>query len=139
MPDMPGGEPTDADWETHVDGVAARDWAEIWSAHEAVAAEADHVQWDSLGYPIYSPAVERLRTALGALVIPFGWMDWDGVARYRGGRGMGTAPVADAARMITAVLRSERFTDGSIDGALRDGTLPAAIERLRAWSTRRQP
>jgi hypothetical protein len=151
MPDVPGGEPSDADWEAHLRGVPAAAWAAIWTAHAEVAAETEHVRWEgggqsgttvidgeerpvySVGYPVYSPAVERLRTALGVLIVPFNWMDWDGIVRYRGGRDMATAPVADAARMVTAVLRSERFADGSIDGALRDQTLPAAIERLRAW------
>ncbi|MEV6323868.1 DUF6508 domain-containing protein [Nocardia sp. NPDC051787] len=43
------------------------------------------------------------------------------------------APVADAARMLTAVVRAERFCDGAILAALRDGTLPAALQRLRIW------
>lgn len=137
----PSSEPTDAGIEAHLLSVSPQAWAAIWSAADDVAAEPVHLTWEGGGqmlpYPVYSPAVQRLRTALGALVVVFSWPGWTGVHRYRGGSGMAEAPVADAVRMVTAVLRSERFTDGSIDGALRDGTLSAAVERLRAWHAQR--
>ena len=60
----------------------------------------------------------------------FGTAAARGLLRHRGGRGMDDAPVEDAVRMATAVLRSERFSDGSIEGALRDGTLQAAVRRV---------
>jgi|GEM_PF-1179354 len=84
----------------------------------------------------YVREVERLLNAMrrAGLVVPFAWPDWDGIERHRGGKAMAEAPVEDAVRMVTAVLRSERFTDGSIGGALQDDTLPAAVRRLLAWS-----
>jgi hypothetical protein len=143
--------PRDADLVAHLKSVAPEHWDEIWQALADVLAEDVHLDWEGGGqvdvrvidgeerpvfqmpYPVYSPAVDRLRTALGVLVVPFAWPQWDGVQRYRAGRGMADAPVADAVRMITAVLRSERFTDGSIAGAIDDDTLPAAVRRLRSW------
>jgi len=41
--------------------------------------------------------------------------------------------------MITAIVRSERFCDGAIESAWRDGTLPAALVRLRSHSTLEAP
>lgn len=89
----------------------------------------------ALGWPEYAPEVERLRSAVGAagLVVPYSWPQWDGIERHRGGRGMDAAPVEDAVRMVTAVLRSERFGDGNIEVALRDGTLQGAVRRVLAW------
>lgn len=151
---VPGGEPTDDDIERHLRGVPAEVWDAIWDAAAEVGAESVHVRWEggversaggteptvsSLPYPVYSAATDRLRSALGALVVPFSWPEWEGVRRYRGGAQMQQAPVADAVRMVTAVLRSERFTDGSIAGAIEDGTLSAALERLRLWHSNERP
>jgi hypothetical protein len=35
--------------------------------------------------------------------------------------------------MLTSILRSERFSDGSIEGALESGLLQTAVARLRRW------
>ena len=126
-------------------------WTELWAALDGLDGVEEFATWAGgevidtavvdgverpviqVPYPIYSEAVERLRAAIGGcgLVVPFDWMQWDGNRRYRGGVGLDGAPVADAVRMVTAVVRSERFGDGSIEGALRDGTLQAALARLR--------
>ena len=52
---------------------------------------------------------------------------------------MAAAPVADAARMVTAVIRGERFGDGTIAAALDDGTLLAAAARLLHWYESERP
>jgi hypothetical protein len=135
-----------------LDAVTGAHWAELWAAVDALEGETTFATWAGgevvdtivvdgvdkpvthVPYPIYTEAVDRLRSALGAcgFIVPFDWMTWDGIARYRGGAGLADAPVADAARLIVAILRSERFGDGNIEGALRSGTLQAAIARLRA-------
>jgi hypothetical protein len=85
--------------------------------------------------------VNRLSGALAdaGLVVPFDWMAWDGLLRYEGGHGLSTAPVADAVRVVTATIRGERFCDGNIEAALRDGLLPAALDRLRRWCDEERP
>ena len=143
-------EPTDQAFEDALRAVPGAHWDDLWDAVAAVRGEPGHMTWGggeqvvrtvngveqpatTMPYAVYSPAVDRLRSLLGALVVPFAWPDWDGVLRYRGGAGMAAAPVADAVRMIVAVLRSERFSEGSIGGALSDGTLLAAVDRVRRW------
>lgn len=136
-----------------LEAVAPQQWAALWEAVDAVAAEAEHATWAGgevvrttivdgverpvrqMPYPVYSEAVERLRSLVGelGLVVVFDWMHWDGTKRHSGGEGLAEAPAADAVRMITAVFRAERFADGAIDGKLTDGTLPAAFARLRRW------
>lgn len=69
------------------------------------------------------------------VVAPFNWPSWDGVERYRCGAGLAGAPVAEAARLAAAYIRSERFCDGAIDGGIRDGTFAAILERLSAGMT----
>ena len=53
--------------------------------------------------------------------------------RYRGGGGLDAAPVADAVRIATAIVRADRFVEGALGAALDDGTLHAALSRLRQW------
>lgn len=86
-------------------------------------------------YAIYSEPVERLLAALRGLgaVVPFNWSAWDGITRYRGATALDAAPVADAVRMTTAIVRAERFSDGGIGETLVDGTLFAVVRRLRRW------
>jgi len=85
-----------------------------------------------LAYPEYSPAVTRLIAALAAThaMAVFRWMDWRGSQRFPGGAGLAEAPVADAMRLITAVVRGERFCDGTIEQAVADGSLIIAAERI---------
>ena len=135
--------------------VSADQWDELWVAVDAVTAEESHATWAGghvvdttivdgverpviqMAYPMYSAPIERLLELIGelGLVVPFDWMSWDGLDRYRAGERLADAPVADAVRMITAIVRSERFCDGAIESAWRDGTFPAALARLRARST----
>jgi hypothetical protein len=68
-------------------------------------------------------------------VVPFAWPDWPDLPRYRDPAELGSAPAADAVRVITAVVRGERFVDGNVDAALRSGVLQAALARLRRWQS----
>jgi hypothetical protein len=144
VPDDPDDPAVDAAIRESLGATTPEAWAELATALAAVEglAEDGYSTWTgtstgddgvlTLGWPEYAPEVERLRAAVGAagLVVPYAWPDWSGIERHRGGRGLEEAPVEDAVRMVTAVVRSERFADGSIDGALRDGTLQAALRRV---------
>lgn len=57
-------------------------------------------------------------------------MNWDGSRRYPRGVGLAEAPVADAMRLVTVIVRGERFCDGTIAKAIDDGSLVAAAERI---------
>ena len=83
-------------------------------------------------YPDYHPAVDELVAALGAAnaVTVFDWMHWDGVGRYQEAMDVQGAPLADVVRLVTAIVRGERFSDGTIAAALDDGRLLAAAQRV---------
>jgi hypothetical protein len=85
-----------------------------------------------IAYPEYSPAVARLIAALAAThaMAVFRWMDWRGSQRFPGGAGLAEAPVADAMRLISAVVRGEWFCDGTIKQAIEGGSLIIAAERI---------
>ncbi len=130
-----------------------QDWNALWAAMDALASETTFATWvggvvettivngkerpvHQVPYPVYSESVERLRHVLGRLgmFVPFDWMHWDGLRRYRDDpASLSTAPVSDAVRLLTAIQRSERFSDGNIEGALNAGVMQAAVERLRRW------
>lgn len=61
-----------------------------------------------------------------------------GVERYRRGHDLASALGADAARLLTAILRADRFSEGTIAPAIDDGTTGAAVCRLRQWCDERQ-
>ncbi|QBS45163.1 DUF6508 domain-containing protein [Nocardia sp. CS682] len=120
-------------------------WHQLWSAVDEIHTEDPQSlgSWRTnshdgslcMPYVQYSEAVDRMTQAVYAVgaIVGFEWMKWDMKSTYPGGLGLETAPVADAARVLTAVIRGERFGDGIILAALNDGTLPAALQRLRTW------
>lgn len=146
-------DPTDADIEALLRRAPADTWVALWSAVDELEREDEHMTWGGgqqidttivdrverpvlqMPYAIYSSAAEHLVQALyevGA-VVPFNWPDWDGAKTYRGRTALDAAPVADAVRMATAIIRADRFSDGTIGATLQDGTLLGALRRLRRW------
>jgi Family of unknown function (DUF6508) len=88
----------------------------------------------SMPYPVYHPAVDGLTSALVAVgACPaYDWRSWPGVTRPSTPADVAAAPLADVARLVTAILRGERFTDGVIGAALESGVLLAAADRILA-------
>lgn len=84
-----------------------------------------HMPWMRL-----SAAAERLMETLYAagLVVPFDWGAW---IDEHGGQLPPIDPsfsADDAVRAVTAIVRSDRFSEGSFASHLEDGTLPALLE-----------
>jgi hypothetical protein len=152
-------DPSDDDIEANLRAGAVDAWQNLWRAFDRFEREVEHGRWEGgqqidatvvdgverpvyqMPYVRYSDAVEAIVRALydAGAVVPFAWHDWDGMERYHGGDALMTAPVADAVRVLTAVIRSDRFCEGSLKGAVDDGTIGAALRRLRAWYEDRQP
>ncbi|WP_159667460.1 DUF6508 domain-containing protein [Streptomyces mexicanus] len=117
-------------------------WRWLAEAFDALTAEDREVVWGGghmlpsgaiqAPFPVYSKQVERVVSALhsvGAVTEEYRWM----------GHPLPTVPSsghlspADAVRAATALVRGERFCNGLIDEALRDGLLDAVVGSLRAW------
>jgi hypothetical protein len=147
-------DPTDEDIERILRSADRERWRNLAAAADALAADTEATQWEGgqqigttgepgaeqpvlrMPYPIYSRAVDGIADALRGIgaVVPFNWPDWDGIERYRNGRRLEAAPVADAVRMATVIIRAERFSDGTIGEMVENGTLPAVVARLRRWA-----
>lgn len=129
-------DPSDSDIENILRQALAERWVELSSAVDAVEEESEHTTWEG-GYAVYSAATDRMVRALYDLgaIVPFDWPNWDRVEGYRtdGGTALQEASVADAVRMVTAIVRADRFTEGTIGAELEAGTLLAALRRLRRW------
>ncbi len=134
-------------------------WSGLSAAVAALDVEVVHGQWAGgepvdtvtvdgveravlqMPYVVYNDAVHRVIQCVYALgaSLPFDWRSWDGFSRYPQGRGLDAAPVAESVRMVTAIVRADRFSEGTILASLHDGTFNAAISRLRRWSDEKRP
>jgi hypothetical protein len=128
-------------------------WKRLFDAAHEFLAESEHSPWAGGGqigttlvdgedrpvfqmpYVRYSDTVGRIVSLLDRIgvVHPFDWPDWAEAHRYRGRSALRDAPVGDAARLATVIVRSDRFCEGSIAAAIDDGTLAAVLERLLRW------
>lgn len=103
---------------------------------EAASGESGGVR--QMPYPVYSEPVQEVLRCLGALglMVPFDWVNWELLPRYRDHPSeLESAPVSDSVRVLIAVRRSERFVDGSLEGALTSGLIQTAVARLIRWYT----
>jgi hypothetical protein len=67
------------------------------------------------------------------LVAPFDWQAWYSPDRFPAGHGLAAASVADAVRLITAIVRGDRFSGGVLVEQIGDGSILAAVNRLWDW------
>lgn len=88
-----------------------------------------------LGYFVDSPAVEAFRADLGRLgwVQPFDWMAWLGTPEGRrladDQAALAEASADDLQHLLTAIVRSDRFSEGSLAGAFESGLVLAICRR----------
>jgi hypothetical protein len=105
--------------------------------HWEVPPERDGVM--SLGYYVFGPAGDAFRSAVGRggwVVAGFDWRTWLGTPE---GEAMRSDPGAVAAAtpeqlawLLTAIVRSDRFVEGSIEGAYESGLLARIARRAAA-------
>lgn len=136
-------DPTDAEIEARLSAAPAPAFAELWSAAEALAGEASHGRWAGgsrgevrhLPYVERSVALDRVHSALGRVgaLVPFDWQAWGGLTHYTTAGAVAEAGVADAVRLVTALVRADRFSEGALLAAADDGRLAAAVEVIRRW------
>lgn len=68
--------------------------------------------------------------AVGAVSPAYDWMHRPAVAAPPQGADLSPA---DAIRVATAVIRGERFCEGTIGQAIKDGLLQSALRSLATW------
>ncbi len=103
---------------TRADGVIQVGWYEMGEAGQQFVSEMYELGW----------------------VYDFDWMKWLGTPQgqqlTRGPEPIATASAADLAKVLTAIIRSERFGDGQLEGAFESGILVAIARRARELGPR---
>jgi hypothetical protein len=104
-----------------------------WDTAPTTAGVA-HMPWFEPG-----PAAEAFRTAVarGEWVTPgFDWMTWletdEGQALRERQEAVPDATPEQLERLLTAIVRSDRFVEGSIEGAFESGLLTRIAHRAAA-------
>lgn len=142
---MKRSEPTDEEITAVLAAKPTEQWRKLFGLIDSLGGLGEHITWVPpvqtgpkefiAGYPAYSEAFMAIHALLYELdlVVPFNWAEWSRPQRYPQGAGLESASVADAARLCTVYVRGERFSDGAIGQALRDGTFDQIFKRLRTW------
>lgn len=86
-----------------------------------------------LGWFEPSPDAEAFLADARAFVTPFDWPAWAGSSAGRALLGnpaaVQSASAEDLGRLLTTLIRSERFGDGTLESAFRRGMLTAIVRR----------
>ncbi len=104
-----------------------------WVAPEPGADGVRQMPWFE-----YGPAADAFHEDAGAhgWIVPFDWMSWIASPegqRYVADPGLvAQAPVADLEKLLTAIIRGDRFSEGELAGAYESGVLTAIVRRAAA-------
>lgn len=136
------GNPDDIQLINQLDRTQTDAWEQLRSVAEEMETEDHDVKWIrakslseqtySLSYPAYSELVEKaisLLSTVGAVTPLYIWKE-HGLPNYLPNNKLSTA---DAIRAATFVVRSERFSDGTIAKAYENGLLEAILNALVIW------
>jgi hypothetical protein len=133
------GNPDDATLIMALDPERADAWRSLLELDQDFRARPhadDDCVWPErpwqMPYPDYSARVQAARTLLqevGAVTPVYHWMQREPPALAADGR----VSAADAVRLATTIIRSERFGDGNIGAAMSTGVLQAVVAALAAW------
>lgn len=103
------------------------------------APDADFGHWETppgtLGYVVLGPAGEAFLAAVGqgGWVVGFDWRTWletpEGLAMRDDPAAVGRASVEQLSWLLTAIVRSDRFVEGSMLGAFESGLLARIAHR----------
>jgi hypothetical protein len=74
------------------------------------------------------------------VVQPFPWMEWIEAkgARFVSSRDLADASLADAIRIVTAIVRSDRFSEGHLVNEMGGGLVTGAVQVIQDWYQRNQ-
>ena len=110
--------------------------------------DADFGHWEApppvdgvyrMPYFTFGPTAEAFTSAVargGWVVVGFDWMTWlqteEGAALRDRPEALATASPDELRKLLTAIIRSDRFVEGSIVGAFESGLLARIARRASA-------
>lgn len=129
-----------------LDEVTFEQWARLAAVGEQLgssegaagrwaAATRDSDGTWTFGCFVASPALGELVELLydaGLISGVFDWPEWWQASAYCDGRGVIDADERDLVRILTSVVRGDRFSEGTLAEYVRNGTVPTAVLQLSA-------
>jgi hypothetical protein len=109
--------------------------AGAWRGGERDAAGVTHMPWFEYAEPVrdFWAALYEHRW-----VVSFDWPGWQHEAeRLLTGGGIDTADVATLRRLLTTLVRRDRFVEGFLASAFEQGWIVAILRRAEALADRR--
>jgi hypothetical protein len=126
---------SDADFEAPVSRLGAAGLAELRELLAEIERTPTYMLPPPEGssYPAYAPVVNAFISWVyrRGLVVSFTWSSWSEGRELRP-EDMAGRPVADAVRMLTAVVRNDRFCEGALAGSMQTGLVQACLLRILA-------
>lgn len=104
--------------------------AGIWKGGELLDDGSRTIGFFEAGEAL-SELVSQLYEA-GLVTGVFDWPRWWSTCPYHDGEHVDVAPEADLVRLITSVVRGDRFSEGALEDYISNGALPTAVVRLAA-------
>lgn len=113
-----------------VDDMRDSDW-EVTAGGGTLTASGT----STMPYPVYSPKLTSILDFFTRyLTAPFAWTEWlETHGHLLEAESISSAEPPDIIRIATALIRSERFSEGTIASSISSGLLQAILERLRRW------
>lgn len=115
--------------QQNLEQIPAAEWNELLRLYDAVdmsSAKRPYHYPDS-----FEPFHQKLYDL--KMIFSFPWMQWDeGRAKYDDPAfDFRACSLLEASMFLTAIMRSERFCDGTIISAFESGKVPALMEGIR--------
>ncbi len=142
-PSPPGS--AEAAYATRLESLGAAEWSELRGALARLEAADSMGSWTEavqhadgswqLPYTTLSADAEDFLATLGrlGLHLPFEWTAWErGQVLARDPAQLEQASPAEAAMLIVAIRRSDRFVEGEVLEALESGLIQRAARRVLA-------
>lgn len=109
---------------------------------EGFVAATVRIEDGMVPYTIYAPEIDELHRRVyddGWILWGFDWMTWgrteEGRRLAEDGQAMVSATPEQLARVLTALVRSERFAEGTLAGAAESGLIQRVLQRAAVLAT----
>lgn len=128
----------------HLKSLEKKDWAKLFELQDAIAStkefgklgESNVLQEGSLAFPHFSSAkivdeFQEIAYELG-LVINFDWSNWKEGKEILSNRTLNyrDLDVVILCKLITVIIRGDRFVDGTLKGAFENGIVQKIVSAL---------
>ncbi len=124
----------------HLDSISKEEWNRLFAFIPRIEETPSFGEWEKIGnYPYYMPSalVDEFQSYLYkiGLIVDFNWPRWEEGARlYRDPKSdYMQCPPLTLVKLLTAIVRSNRFVEGVLVTAFEDGKILQILKGLRVY------